>query len=138
MVKKKVIKLVRRPKATLKQKKLVKAISDTISKHGPAKSVKKLMVEVGYAESTAKRSTEITKSKSFLDLLEAAGVTDDLLAGKIKEGIQLSCKHTNSPRFIEMGLKLKKHMTPLGEEVIDAFKQMVQFHIPAHKELPTK
>lgn len=138
MVKKKVIKLVRKQRPTIKQKKLVKAISDNISSKGPAKTVKQMMVDVGYSQSQANASTQITKSKSFLALLEDAGVTDAKLAYKINEGLDLSCKHANSPRFIEMGLKLKKHLNPMGEEVIDAFKQMVQFQIPAHKELPTK
>lgn len=141
MVKKKPkYKPTRRP--TPKQRKLVRAISDNIRKPGPAKSIKKLMIDVGYSKTQASKPAAIIESKNFLDLLEKHGVSDNQLAKVAAEGLNLQgtgngrmmIKH----KFLETGLKLRKHLTPGGEELADAFRQMIQFNVPPHDVLPEK
>lgn len=134
MVKKKVIKLVK-PKPTLKQKKLLQGMVENVGKKGTTKSVGKLMKEAGYTDAMAKNPHKVTQTKTFQQLLDDT-IPDSLIIGKIREAFDLPARHFNSPRFVEMSLKLKKHLNPMGEEILDAFKTMVQFQIPAHKELP--
>lgn len=132
MVKSKIKKPI---KATPKQKKLVKLVAENVRKAKP-KPMGKLMLEAGYSESQSKQPGDIVKSKGFIDLLNAAGATDEKLARKINEGLDLPVKHINSPRFIEMTAKFKKLINPLGDEAIEALKGLVQINLPPVDPLP--
>lgn len=73
---------------TTRQKKLAKRLSENIRKDGKKiKPIGKIMREVGYSESASKRPNIATKGKGFIDLLEKSGVSDRLLAKKLKEGL---------------------------------------------------
>ncbi len=50
---------------TEKQKKLLKLMSENISKRGFTKSVYKMMIDAGYAESTARRQVGITRTPAI-------------------------------------------------------------------------
>lgn len=65
--------------ATLKQK---KAIGLLVAKGG---SVRNAMRQAGYAEATVKNPDKLTKSKGFIAVLDAAGLTDSFLAQRHKE-----------------------------------------------------
>ncbi len=68
--------------STPNQKKVLDIIQKQVQK-GTKISVTKAMRESGvYSESTAKRPEKITKSKGFIKILEAAGLTDSFLAKK--------------------------------------------------------
>lgn len=130
------------PKSTPRQKKLAKSMLANIGKQGKTVPLKKLMKEAGYSDAIAKNPQMIVKSKSFMDLLDYYGVSDDNLAKVAADGLMLKGKSMACWRvkhqFLESGLKLRKHLNPLGEELIDAFKNMVQIHLPAHEPLPDK
>lgn len=127
---------IKKKSPTQKQKKLVKAISENLRTKGKTKPLGKLMRESGYSKSQSEKPKDIVESKGFIACLEAAGISDDLIAGKIKEGLALKASHVNTPRYIDMTLKLKKHLNPLGEEAAEAFKNLVQIFIPERDKLP--
>ena len=54
-------------RSTQHQKKLIRLISDNLSKDGPAKTLEQLMLDAGYAKSTARQQAMIM-----------AGIRDDL------------------------------------------------------------
>jgi hypothetical protein len=123
--------------ATLKQKKLVKKIAENLRKGKKAKPLGKIMREVGYSDHQSEHPKQITESKGFVALMEAAGITDDKLASKLREGLDatkvISCnviakdgegmKDANSMtkdfvdvpdyptqhKFLETALELKSH-----------------------------
>lgn len=129
-------------KPTLKQKRLVKAISENIGKAGPPKPMVQLMKEAGYSDSMSRDPAKIISSPTFLDLLEKAGVSDEKLAEKLSTGLNVKLRSMASyhvmHKFMDTGLKIRKHLNPMGEEIIDAFKQMVQIHLPPKEPLPTE
>lgn len=130
------MKKIKKPiKATPKQKKLAKLVSENVGKQKP-EPIGKLMREAGYSKSRSETPAPVIQSKGFIAILEAAGVTDDKIARKINEGIELPARHVNSPRFIDMSLKLKKHLNPLGDEAAEAFKTLTQIFLPERDKLP--
>lgn len=120
--------------ATLKQKKLASKIVENMRKDKKAKPLKTLMKEVGYSDSQSTHPQQILKSKGFIKILEDAGVTDEKIAAKIQEGLDLRVTHANSPRFIDMSLKLKKHLNPLGEAGNEALGLLVRINLPPRDE----
>lgn len=77
----------RKPKITPRVRKAFKAIMANEVAEKP-KGLGTILREVGYSNSTALRPTEVTKSASFQYLMERAGITDDLLSIKLKEGLE--------------------------------------------------
>lgn len=144
---------------TQKQIRLAELISVNIRAEKP-RSVKELMIEAGYTESTADASTRIVQSKNFLEVLEDAGVTDDKLAVVMQEGLNankvISAKivgkdadgqtddfievpdHPTRHKFMESSLKIKGHSKQDG--VGNTYNTFVQQNnlnpnAPAAKEL---
>lgn len=128
--------------ATLKQKKLVKKISENLRKPGKTKPMGKLMREAGYSKSQSEHPKSIVTSKSFIDLLDQAGATDEVMAAQLTRGIKKKGEkyfdYIVRHKYLESGLKLKKHLNPLGEEAKEAFAQFIQIALPPRKPLPTK
>lgn len=57
--------------ATIKQRVAAKKITENLRKpKGKRKTLQKIMIESGYSENTSKRPTDLTKSKSFIELLD--------------------------------------------------------------------
>jgi len=98
---------------TARQKKAAQKILENTRSDKP-KPVGELLVEAGYAPSTATVPSDITQSKGFIQVLEEAGVTDIKLAKVAKEG--LSATKGGEPdyavrhKYLETGVKLKGHM----------------------------
>lgn len=135
MVKKKI-------RATLKQKKLAKAVIDNIRKPTKAKSLGKLMKEAGYSDSQSKHPSTITQSKGFIAILEEAGCTDELIAKQLHRALNKNGEdyydYVIRDRSIGRLLVLKKHTNSFGEEAVDALKQLVQVALPPIDPLPGK
>jgi len=73
--------------ATLKQKKLAVKIVENLRKGNKSKPLGTLMREVGYSKAQSTHPKMIINTKGFMALLEDAGVTDDKLSRKIREGL---------------------------------------------------
>lgn len=107
---------------TLKQAKAIKHIIED----GDAVSV--AMAKAGYAPSVSKNPMQLTKSKSFIEVLEKAGITDVRLAQVLREGLEATKLEGNTRvkdfgivhKYMETGLKLKGHSkeTPTNNTVI--------------------
>lgn len=128
--------------ATIKQKRLIKSILENVGKKGKPKPMKQLVKDAGYTDAMAKNPKQIISSPTFQDLLERSGVTDLLLTKVLKDGLTHPGKGNGAAlvrhHYLGTGLKLKKHLSPMGEEIVDAFKQLVQIGLPAHEPLPKK
>jgi len=87
--------------ATIRQKELAKRISENIRKDGQkAKSIGWLMIEAGYSKSTSFRSTQVTRSKGFQEVLEEGGISDAKLCEVIKKGLEATKLVPIQVRFI--------------------------------------
>lgn len=142
---KKPIPVIKRRRPTMKQKVLVKKIIENYGKKKPAKSMGKIMKDAGYTDASAVNPGKIINTPSFMALLDKYGMSDDNLAKVGAAGLMINPGKNNSTgkwmikhKFFESGLKLRKHMNPMGEEVVDAFKQMFQIMRPPKVPLPTK
>lgn len=133
-------KKLKRVRATPRQKKLVKAVVDNLGKKGKAKPMGTLMREVGYSKAQSKNPQQIINSPTFQQLLEISGCTDKLLTDTLVTGLKHPGKGNGAAivrhTYLKTGLTLKNHLKPAGEELADAFAQMVQFQLPRQKELP--
>jgi len=105
--------------ATLKQKKAAQFIAN-------GDSVSKAMKKAGYTEASAKNPQYLTKSQSFLEIMEKYGITDDKLSTVLNEGLTatkavvMGKESTESfvdvqpdfairHKYLETALKLKGH-----------------------------
>ena len=126
---------------TIKQQRLVKAISENIGKKGKPKPLGKLMLEAGYSKSQSESPEKITHSKGFIELLEAAGCSDEQIAAQIKRGLMKKGETYNDymirDKAIGRLLVLKKHTNPLGDEAAENLKSFVQIYLPPIDPLPT-
>jgi len=105
--------------ATLKQKKAAEFIAK-------GDSVSKAMKKAGYTEASAKNPRNLTKSQSFIEIMEKHGITDDKLSTVLNEGLAatkavvMGTKSEESfvdiqpdfairHKYLETALKLKGH-----------------------------
>jgi SOS-response transcriptional repressor LexA len=78
--------------ATLKQKKIVKKISENIRNTGITKTLQELAEDSGYSKSIAKTPGRILKGQGVIELFEKSGITRETLAGKYKELLNMPLK----------------------------------------------
>jgi hypothetical protein len=127
-------------KATIKQKRLAKLVSDNIRKGAKSKPLGSLMVEAGYSESTSKRPSEIVKSSGFISILEAAGCSDELIAKQLNRGLNKNGESFVAYKIRDMSigrlLVLKKHTNTFGDEAIEALRDFVKISLPPIDKLP--
>ena len=105
--------------ATLKQKKAIEYIVG-------GDSVSKAMTKAGYAPTTAKNPSELTNSKTFQEILEKTGISDERLSEVLNEGlgatktivmgkdsnesfVDIQPDHPTRHKFLETALRLKGH-----------------------------
>lgn len=94
--------------ATLRQR---KAVNNLVKTNGV---VSKAMLAAGYAPSVANQPAVLTQSKAFKELMEEAGLTDDLLLNALVDDIKGKPKR----RFkeLELGFRVRSRLTPDGME----------------------
>ena len=80
--------------ATLKQKKIVRKISENIGNSGPTKTLQELALDSGYSKSIAKSPGKILKSQGVTALFEKSGITKEKLATKYNELLELPLKES--------------------------------------------
>lgn len=112
--------------ATIKQKKAAGFIAE-------GDSVSKAMTKAGYSPNSAKNPSELTESKGFAKILEKAGITDDILARKLNEGMEANATafvkgegfiqtdfpdHNTRHKFIETNLRLRGHSKDAAPSVV--------------------
>lgn len=101
--------------------KQAKALQNIVENGG---NVSKAMIDAGYSPATAKTPSKLTRSKSFLKVMEQAGITDEKLSEVIKEGLEankvivmgkdsgesfvdITPDHPTRHKFLETALKVK-------------------------------
>lgn len=72
---------------TPKQYKAAKLISLNVSSDKP-RALKEILKEAGYSDSMSEKPKQIIQSKGFQDILEEAGITDDILAETLNDGLR--------------------------------------------------
>lgn len=91
--------------ATIKQKKAIKEITENNS------SIRQAMKKAGYRD--INRTSNLTKSKAFKELMEQMGITDEKLVTRLDEGLDATTKglpdYAIRHKYIETSLKLKNH-----------------------------
>lgn len=130
---------------TPKQAKVSKLLSENIRADNP-RPLKDILKEAGYADSTTKRPSQVIKSTGFQAILEAAGVTDDILAETLNDGLRavtfvktekvtgigksriktedvvlvpdINTRH----KYLETGLRLKGHGKQAGDTNINFYQ----------------
>jgi hypothetical protein len=125
--------------ATLRQKKVIKELSANVG------STKQALIKAGYSPHTAKTPSRIIKSKSFKELLEQSGVTDEKLTKVLNEGLEatravvMGVKSEESfvdiqpdyairHKYLETGLKLKGHTKDADTNINLNFNKFMQDH----------
>lgn len=93
-----------------------RAIQNIVENGG---NVSKAMVDAGYSPQTAKTPSKLTQSKSFVEFMENAGITDQKLADTLNDGL-------NANQVIVMGKNS-------GESFVDIQPD----HVTRHKYLTT-
>ncbi len=125
---------------TIKQQKLVKAISENIRKNGKPKPLGKLMRESGYSKSQSEKPKAIVQSKGFIAILEAAGCSDEQIARELNRALAKEGETYNDymirDKAIGRLLVLKKHTSTFGDEAVEALKDLVQIALPPIDPLP--
>lgn len=91
--------------STIKQKKTAKLLATNNNMN-----ITEAMVQAGYSPSV--RTTQVTKAKGFIEIMEKLGLTDDYIAKQVRAGMKakLPSKHpdwTNRHKYLETSLKLK-------------------------------
>lgn len=87
----------------------------------------------GYPESTARNPQRITRTRSFLQICEENGLTDDRLTGFLNEDIE--AKKGNRKAELELAFKIKGRLSP--DVVINQNKNLGIVYLPqATKEVP--
>jgi hypothetical protein len=90
-------------------------------------SVSKAMTKAGYKPAYAKNPQQLTRTKSFIDILEKAGVSDKKLAQRLNEGLDATNKDGKDfniiHKYIETNLRLKGHSkdTPPNTVIIPIY-----------------
>lgn len=104
-------------KATIRDKRLIKQILDN-----PSQSLKDSMVNSGYSISTANNPSIVLKKPSFIELMEKAGITDEYLNSRLKDGLEstkllIHGSEVLEPpdniarhKYLETALKVKGHL----------------------------
>jgi hypothetical protein len=122
--------------ATLKQKKAIKHIVE-------GDSVSKAMKKAGYAEDVADNPSKLTKSKAFTEWLEKVGYDDEILAIRLREGldatktvvmgkdgndsfVDIQPDYAERRKNVELGLKLKGHMNSADTNINLNFRKFVE------------
>ena len=99
-------------KPTIKQAKAIQHIVN-------GDSVSMAMRKAGYAPATAKNPMELTNSKTFIQILEKAGITEERLS-----------------RVLDEGLDATKPIV-MGKESSESFVDVIPDHPTRHKFLET-
>ena len=98
----------------------------------PKADIKTLMLNEGYSLNTAKNPGLITSNPDFISLLNKAGLTDEVLANKAKEGLEATKPliygqevidipdHNAQHRYFESVLRVKGHLNPANQVNIQA------------------
>lgn len=112
--------------ATIKQKQAAELILEN-----PGKSVSAAMREVGYSENTAKNPSDLTQSKSFREIMEKAGVTDEKISRVLDEGLQATSKEGDPDysvrhKYLETAVKLKGHLRAQDDTSGDTYNTYIQ------------
>ncbi len=68
-------------------------------------NISQAMRDVGYSEASINNPSSLTKSKGFIELCDAKGLTDDLLINALVEDIKE--KKGNRKAEIELGFKIR-------------------------------
>jgi len=66
--------------------------------------------KAGYPESTARNPQRITRSRSFMQICEENGLTDDRLTGFLNEDIE--AKKGNRKAELELAFRIKGRLSP--------------------------
>lgn len=123
---------------TPKQSKAAQLISINVGSDKP-RALKEILKEAGYSDSMSEKPRKIIQSDGFQAILEAAGVTDDILAETLNDGLRavtfvktekvvgvgksriktedvvlvpdINTRH----KYLETGLRLKGYGRPAGD-----------------------
>lgn len=72
---------------TPKQRKAVQLMSENVSADKP-RSLKSILKEAGYSDNMSKRPSKVIEGDGFQRVLEEAGITDDILAETLSDGLR--------------------------------------------------
>lgn len=109
-------------------------------------SVSKAMTKAGYGPGYAKNPQQLTRTKSFKEILEKAGITDNKLAKRLNEGLGATIKgdpdYNVRHKYVETSLRLKGHdkATPPQTVIIPIYGGLSgrpdEVQIPGHNSYP--
>ena len=102
---------------TLRQKKLVKKILENIGNDKPA-TAGQLLKETGYSKSIVKNPKMILESKGVLELFQKAGITQEKLAMKYNELLDMELKETTISADTR-----RKTLDDLAKRIIDPHEE---------------
>jgi hypothetical protein len=131
-----------------RQRRAAKLIIANLKSPRP-KTIRALLLEAGYPESTAKQQHSVLKKTGFIKCLEEAGATDDKLSKVLMEGLEakrpwgkdgdiyadFGVRH----KYMETALRLKGNLKE-GEKSGDTYNTFIQQNnldpnIPENKQL---
>lgn len=109
--------------ATTKQRLAVEKMLENNRSDKP-KTIGEVLISAGYSPTTSTVTTQITKSKGFLEVLEEVGVTNDRLSQVMEEGLAAErdgkADHGIRHKYLETALKVKglqgNSDTPTGNQ----------------------
>lgn len=105
---------------TTKQNGLIQELVEDSSKPpNKRKSKKQLLLDAGYSENTAIKPSQVFSAPTFRQAMIEAGITDDLLAGVLKDGLTAT------------------KAVVMGKESAESFVDIQPDHIARHKYLET-
>jgi len=99
---------------TIKQKKIVKKISENIRISGNTKTLQEIALESGFSPSMAKTPSRILQGKGVIELFEKSGITPSLLAGKYKELLDMPLKEDSVSADTR-----RKTLDDIGKRILD-------------------
>lgn len=114
---------------TLKQKKAIKIISESLGQGQVKISMGEVMKKAGYSEIVSKNPINLTESKGFKALCDSCGLTDNLILQSLSDDIKL--KPQDRSKELALGAKIKGLMvdridhrvvqttTPIDDEQFD-------------------
>lgn len=101
---------------TPRVKKAFKAVVENETSDKP-RPMGEILLEAGYSKSTSLRPNTVINSVSFQTLMDKAGITDEMLSSKLKEGLEadkpygkqgdIHPDYATRHKYLETGLKLK-------------------------------
>jgi len=109
--------------ATPKQKKIFKKISENIGNDKP-QTLQELAIESGYSKSVAKTPSRILESRGVLELFQKAGITQEKLAIKYNELLDMELKETTISADTR-----RKTLDDLAKRIIDPHEEKTKSQI---------